>query len=208
MRIFFQINWLYFIKINYFSKKHVKRTKGYILPYHHVRFHFERGSKLFVNGNVHIGFRSIFQKRKKTSIYLKTNSSIHFRGRTSIAGGAFICACENAKIEFGNGSIGSDFFISAKTSITLGNDFLISREVIIRDHDGHLIIKKDYNASSSVQIGNRVWLCERCAVLKGSTIQNDCVVSFQSVVTGLIPHNSLFVKKGETIFLPIDGFRK
>lgn len=113
----------------------------------------------------------------------------------------------NGYLSLGSGSIGCDSYINCVNSITIGNNFLISREVIIRDDDGHIIVRQNYQRSKPIIIGDDVWLCERSAILKGSTIGNMVVVGFGSIVKGCIDDKTIVCAKNELVQRNIEGWR-
>ena len=83
------------------------------------------------------------------------------------------------------------------TSITVGEDCLLSSDVVVRTSDSHSIIDlktgQRINFGKSVVIGNHVWVGNGVNILKGSEIGNDCIIGTQSLVTRSIPDNSLAV---------------
>ncbi|MDR2338106.1 MAG: acyltransferase [Deltaproteobacteria bacterium] len=68
--------------------------------------------------------------------------------------------------------------------IEIGDDCMFSKEIVIRSTDGHTITEnsKKINPGKPVRIGNHCWFGMRCAVLKGVTIPDNCIVSFGAVV--------------------------
>ena len=93
-------------------------------------------------------------------------------------------------ITFGsNFSCNKNCFFSSDKSIIFGNDVLIGWNVKIRDSDGHLIIYDKCNSSiedrKSVKIGNHVWICSYVDILKGCVIDDDCVIAYRSLLTGI-----------------------
>lgn len=71
--------------------------------------------------------------------------------------------------------------------ITIGNDCLFSRGLVIRNGDGHTIFdektKGILNQPENVEIGNHVWIAESVKILKGSKIPDNCVVGAGAIVT-------------------------
>lgn len=79
--------------------------------------------------------------------------------------------------------------------------------MIIRDDDGHIIVRQNYQRSKPIIIGDDVWLCERSAILKGSTIGNMVVVGFGSIVKGCIDDKTIVCAKNELVQRNIEGWR-
>ena len=104
---------------------------------------------------------------------------------------------DNGKIVFGNNvSINKGFSIVSRKSIFFGNNVMIGPNVMIYDHD-HNFNKKNitfknqgYN-SSSISIGDNVWIGANVFISKGVKIGNNVVVAANSVITKDVPNNSL-----------------
>lgn len=109
------------------------------------------------------------------------------------------------RAEEGSFSIGDKCFLNSNVSITcmdkiiIGNGCQIANNVVIVDHD------HDYKSSLSdfvkeeVTIGENVWIGANCVILKGSNIGDNCVIAAGSVVKGVIPSNTLYYQKRETV---------
>lgn len=70
---------------------------------------------------------------------------------------------------------------------TIGSQALFSWGIKIRTSDGHSIVDLKTNRATNlpqdVVIGSRVWVGEDVAFLKGTKIDDDCIVGSMSVVT-------------------------
>lgn len=81
--------------------------------------------------------------------------------------------------------------------VTIGNDCMFSYDVSLRPSDGHTIydssVDEVLNAGKNITIGNHVWICMKCILLKGAVIADNCIVGASSVVTGnLSVPNSIY----------------
>lgn len=92
-------------------------------------------------------------------------------------------------INVGSGlSVYRDTNIVAKNgkSITIGNECMFAREIMIRNNDGHVILDRKtgelLNPPEDIIIGDNVWLGMRVLVLKGAVIPNGSVVGAMSMV--------------------------
>lgn len=92
-------------------------------------------------------------------------------------------------INVGSGlSVYRDTNIVAKNgkSITIGNECMFAREIMIRNNDGHVILDRKtgelLNPPEDIIIGDNVWLGMRVLVLKGTVIPNGSVVGAMSMV--------------------------
>lgn len=71
--------------------------------------------------------------------------------------------------------------------VKIGNDCMISRNIIIRSNDAHTIYdiktKKVLNYPSDINIGNHCWIGENVSILKGANIPDNSVLGFATVYT-------------------------
>lgn len=80
-------------------------------------------------------------------------------------------------------------------TLSIGDDYMIAAGVEARTDDAHAIYDvstgKRSNPSSSVTIGDHVWLGKFSAVLSGVTIGSGSIVGFRSIVTHDVPNNCI-----------------
>lgn len=83
---------------------------------------------------------------------------------------------------------------SGKT-LEIGSNCLFSDGITVRTGDSHAIIDaysgKKINPEASIRIDQHVWVGQNVTILKGLTIQKDCVIGSCSVVTKDIPSGSI-----------------
>lgn len=89
--------------------------------------------------------------------------------------------------------INNDTYIECESSITIGNDVGIGRNVTIRDSDGH-----DHGDASGnrerclpVVIGNSVWIGSYAIIQRGVHIGDGAIVAAGAVVTKDVPSKCL-----------------
>lgn len=112
--------------------------------------------------------------------YLKISKDVYVMKEANIYLGT------QTKVSIENCNIVSVNIYASWGNISIGNDCLISYGVEIRNHDGHHIFSDDgrrLNYSGDIQIGEHVWLGEKCLILKGILIGHDSVVGAGSVLT-------------------------
>lgn len=94
-----------------------------------------------------------------------------------------------SQISIGSGlSAYRDINIVAKNgkNITIGNECMFAREIMVRNNDGHVILdrktKEVINPPEDIVIGDNVWVGMRVMILKGSVIPSGSVVAAMSLV--------------------------
>ena len=105
----------------------------------------------------------------------------------------FLFYSDKAEITIGEGSQLNGVTIHCLEKVVLGDNCL-SGSVIIMDTDFHQFhdpahILYNNPKSKPVTVGNGVWLCGQCVLLKGSGVGNNSVVGFRAVVTKTFPAN-------------------
>ena len=132
---------------------------------------------IYIYGNnniIRLGERNVFLK---ADLYIEdSGSEITFGNKNRILGFTHIAALEGQVVRFGDGC-------------------LFSTDVIFRNSDSHAIIDaetgKRVNPAESITVGNRVWFGNKTTVLKGVTINDDCVVATGAIVSHDVPNNSI-----------------
>lgn len=70
-------------------------------------------------------------------------------------------------------------------NIYIGNDCQFSTGIYIWNSDAHAILDKEgkpINFAEDVYIGNHVWVCQNCQILKGTYINDNVVIGSMSLV--------------------------
>ncbi|CAN4273158.1 WbbJ Acetyltransferase (isoleucine patch superfamily) [Methylophilaceae bacterium] len=137
-------------------------------------------------GIVKIGFGevAIFDWQRARSIW-QVSGTVEFKGSAKIGHGSKLSV-------LGDLTLGNNFAISAESSIvshkkiTVGDDVLISWDVLIMDTDLHEIHAEDgsyINPPQAISIGDKVWIGCRSLVLKGVSISDGMVIAASTTVT-------------------------
>ena len=181
-----------FIKLNYFSKN-VKRKKGnYIIPLRGSKFELHKGSEIFVNGNLVLCTGKIQGSRAEAYCLLYENAKLVVNGTCTVAYGTMLQAHKDATIDVGSAHINSNTTIIADKSIKIGNDCLISRNVLIFDSDFHPVYDENHdraNPPSPVVIEDHVWIGAGATILRGVHISSGAAIGASALVTAKVPEN-------------------
>ncbi len=147
---------------------------------------------------IKIGFGevSIFEVAKSRSIW-DVSGTVVFKGCARIGRGSKIIVWHDAKLIFNDKfCISAESSIVCKKAITFGVDDLVSWGVLVMDTDFHKI--KDMrgnrlNPDGEIIIGNHVWICCRCTILKNSAIGNNAVIGSGSIISKPIMEDNVLI---------------
>ncbi|MBP3041418.1 acyltransferase, partial [Bacillaceae bacterium Marseille-Q3522] len=136
-------------------------------------------------GMIKIGLTDhMFTKGEKHRSMWNSKGDFNFKGTASFGNGIKIRNW--GTIEFGNKfSSTSTLLIDCKKAISFGDEVMIGWGCTIMDTDNHFIKVdgKTINPKKEIKIGNKVWICANCSVMKGVTILDNTVVASNSVLT-------------------------
>lgn len=80
------------------------------------------------------------------------------------------------------------FLLNEKALVTIGDDCMVSSSVKLWGSDGHSIFDVNsgtvYNQSHGITIGNHVWICDSCRILKNTVISDNSIIGNSAVVSG------------------------
>jgi len=149
--------------------------------------------KVWFRGSLRIKGLSIIDRN--VSIFILGSGSISL-GSKVLLGNDVELQARNAKIALGSGTaINSYSRVVAFSGVTIGDRCAIAQFVSILDHDhaygpqGQM----DGYTSSSIIIGDDVWIGDKATILKGVTIGNRARIGAGTVVNRDIPAGSLAV---------------
>ena len=136
---------------------------------------------------IKIGYQGCkFVSQGNSYISIENGGKLIFKGKSIIAEGA------NIYIYGGKVTIGDKFYanrnlqIQCNKSISFGDSVLLGWNVKVRDTDGHEVlvdgISKPY--TKRIDICNHVWVAADTSILKGSYIDDECIIACGSIVCG------------------------
>ena len=159
-------------------------------------------------GSIRLGLeRGSFAIRNKNCWWnISKGAKVIFKGNADLSRGFNFEVAKNAYVEFGNNfSCNVNVIITSAKQIVFGDNCLIGWNVSFLDGDGHKILdrktKKIINEKKDIKIGNDVWIGACSTILKGSSIENNSIIAYGSIVTkkfneeGCIILNNSIVKR-------------
>lgn len=109
--------------------------------------------------------------------------------------------------------IGSDVFlnsgcvITARERVSIGDHTIFGPNVVIYDNDHKIcngkVLDNEFE-TAPVVIGRNVWIGAGAIILKGSVIEDNCVIAAGSVVKGRVESNHILIQKRNMELRPIN----
>lgn len=97
--------------------------------------------------------------------------------------------------------------------IEIGNNLDINHNFSILTHDFGTFVFRNYykdfvNSSGKVKIGNNIVFGRDVTILKGSSIGDNCIIGAGSIVSGIIPSNSVAVGRPAKVVCSLEDYYK
>ena len=185
-----------YIFLNYFCKNVIRKGKGKIIPYKHSVFSFEPGSKIILrDDSLETNDEQLPGSKTETLIRLRKNAVWEINGPCMLNYGCTIEILEKGRINSQYFTMNSNSTIVCAKQISIGNDVMIGRDVVIYDSDFHDIRDKNMNCinpSEGVIVGDHVWIGTNSIILKNTEIGDNCIISAGSALKGKVENNTTF----------------
>lgn len=166
IRAFFSLIHIIFVKI-----VNIGAVKGSVVQdfASSVKLHPHDGGKIILDKHIHASRNVVFEAEG---------------GELKIGEGCF----------FNNGCMAV-----SHESITIGDYTCFGPNVLIYDHDhaaggGQKLHDSGYK-TAPITIGSNVWVGGNCVILRGTVIEDDCVIGAGSVIKGKFEKGSMVVQK-------------
>lgn len=190
-----KVSILEFFYLNYFCKKIIRTDKSKIIPYKNTVVDLEPHTKIYiVGGDIELGCDLIRKSKTETRVRLRENAIWSSTGGCKISYGTTIELLNGAILENGYFTMNSNSTMVAAYRVSLGNDVMVSRNVVIYDSDFHTIEDENgtcVNKSKKVTIGDHVWIGANVTVLKGACVGAGSIIGANTTVSGNIPENCI-----------------
>ena len=172
-------------KVERFRKLPLSLTK-------HVMIELDKDSRLSLRGKLVMGTTQVRGSRKETRLLLEEGARMTVEDTFKMYAGSYIRVIKGGHLILHGGFINENVQITCGSTIEIGKDCAIGRDVVIRSYDGHQIIKDGYNISEPIKIGNHVWIGQGTQILKGVTIGDGAIIAAGAVVTkDVAPHTAV-----------------
>ena len=198
---FTDIDILQYIHLNYISGNVIHEGKGKIIPFRGAHVELGENSRLILHDDsLEIGLNKVKGSRTETLVRLRKNSSWDVKGYCGLSYGTTIEINANAVLDSMYFTANSHSVIVANEKITIGNDVMLGRNVVIYDSDFHTLNSKKKN-SEPVVIGNHVWVATNAMILRGVHVENGSVIAAGSVIVDSVPEKTVVASETKQIIL-------
>jgi acetyltransferase-like isoleucine patch superfamily enzyme/coenzyme F420-reducing hydrogenase beta subunit len=186
---YLQFLWVNFLRKN--TQCAVRKAK-FFFPARYSVLDIHKQALLSIKGSLLFGYKRIRGSKLESRLAVEGNASMAIEsGNVTIYYGTDILVFNGAKLTFkGTAAINQRVQIICMDNITIGDDVMISRDVVIRDNDGgHEILTAGYKKTAPVTIGNHVWIGQGAMIMKGVTIGDGAIISAGAwVITNVKPN--------------------
>lgn len=173
-----------------------------VLLTHKVRLKKLKGrvilqAKEIRRGMISIGYSNVSINDVNEYSLWNVEGTVVFKGRAGFGAGTKIAVGKDATLTFGD-----NFLITARSEIacfkeiTFGENDLLSWDILVMDTDAHPIYNEmgeRINEDSNIIIGNHVWIGCRTTILKGTAINEDCIIGSNSLLNKKYPQKKSII---------------
>lgn len=185
-----------FLYLNYICKSVIRTDQSKIIPYKNVVIEISPTAKIYVGGgDIEIGCDLLKKSKEETRVRLREYSTWNSNGGCKISYGVTLEILKNALLDNKYFTMNSNSTIIVAGRITVGQDVMIGRNVVIYDSDHHQILNDKgeiTNFPAPVYIEDHVWIASNVLVLKGVTIGSGSVISANATVNKTINKRVIF----------------
>ena len=186
-----RVDWLKFIKINFFTKQVVRDKKAFLFPGRGGEIKIAKTARIYLKSNLIFHYFETDHCTTSAYLLMGEDSKLMVNGWFKIFYGSDIKVFKGAKLELGSGYCNAGTQIRCQQLITIGNRFSSARDVYIMDSDSHQLSDGNHIPNQSVCIDDDVWLGARAMILKGVVIGAGTVVAAGAVVNKNLPAHVL-----------------
>lgn len=187
------------------------KNDGALQIYIHSNAKIVLGIQNHICGKIIVCSNCIINIGSNNQILCKDKLTFYKNSIVSIGDGNILNMCssqvhENASLFIGSNNTSSGnlkILVYLHTQLIIGNDCMMSTEVIMQTNDGHAIFDiktgvctnatKEILESRKIVLGDHVWIGRRVLLLYNSMIGSGSIIGAQSLVKSEIPNNCIAV---------------
>ncbi|CAK4070444.1 acyltransferase [Vibrio sp. 16] len=148
-----------------------------------------KGNRVVIGNNFN-GNVNILIKGSNSTLYIGDDAVIKKSKFSLLRDNALFAVGEHVGIRAGAN-------IKSYGQLVLGDDAMLSANILIQEYDGHPIFDEQGNVLnhriSGVYVGPHVWLCRDVKIIKGVTIGKGSIIGAFSTLTKSVPSDAIAV---------------
>ena len=147
----------------------------------------------------HCDFSVIGNNIPHLKVRMSKQGTLILDGGLSVRDNVIFQISSSGKLHIGkNVFINDNSAINSRNEIYIGDGTAIGQNVLIYDHDHNyrdIQHMRDQFVMGTVTIGKNVWIGSNVVILKNSVIGDNSVIGAGSLLSGVVPKNSIFYNK-------------
>jgi hypothetical protein len=169
--ILLYIDLIKLIYYNFFCKCIIREKDCYLITYKNCVINLHKSSRLYIkSGSIKLGVSKLHGSKAETYLVMDENAKWISNGDAELFYNTKIDIQQNAALETGYFSANCGTVIVCAKKITLGENIMMGRNIMVYDSDHHQIIDRNgymINYDEEVTIGENVWLTSNVTILRG-----------------------------------------
>ena len=157
----------------------------------YVLIQMDKNTNIEIRKKLILGKNQVKASKMETRIWLEEDSDITIHDTFTVYAGSYIRITKGSHLILHGGFINENVQIICGSTIEIGRECTIGRDVVIRSYDGHTILDKDYQISEPIKIGNHVWIGQGATILKGVTVGDGAIIAAGAIVTKDVPADTI-----------------
>lgn len=197
-----------FVRFNYFNRSIIRDKGSYLITYRNSIIHLDKSARIYISGGkIELGSNKLKGSRAETYLRMGENSVWRSEGGALLYYNTLIEIQKDAQLDTGYFSANCDTKIICSKKITIGNDVMMGRNIVVYDSDHHRLTRegKSVNPDLEVNIEDHVWLTKDVTVLKGSNIGKGSIIAVNTVLKKDVPPRSMAVGNSLAGVTPLDS---
>lgn len=184
-----------FIRFNFFCSSIVRDKGCYLITYKNSVIDLDKSAKIYISGGkIELGSGKLKGSKAETYIRMGENSVWKSLGGALLFYNTLIEIQRDARLDTGYFSANCGTAVICAKKITVGNDVMLGRNIVIYDSDHHRLTikgKEMINPDLEVNIGDHVWITKDVTVLRGANIGEGSIIAVNTVIKKNVPARSM-----------------
>ncbi len=178
-----------FIYYNFFCKKIHREKHAFLVPYRGSVIRLRKGAAIYMKGNILLNTGRMWNVRENCYLLLDREAKLQVEEQMFMAYGSRMEIGDGAQVKIGSMGCNMWCTLICLESITMGKEVMLGWNVTVMDGNGHPVGYEGQQTRKNTKpviIGNHVWLCNGCHVMKGSKIGDGAIIGARSFISGRV----------------------